>query len=56
MAGQSIGAALVRFQAEQARRKSDKILEAIIQRARDGFSLSQPDGTVLIYNQAMEKR
>jgi PAS domain S-box-containing protein len=54
VAGQSIGAALVRFQAEQARRKSDKILEAIIQRARDGFSLSQPDGTVLIYNQAME--
>ncbi|NLM46830.1 MAG: PAS domain S-box protein [Firmicutes bacterium] len=55
MIGRSIGAALVRFQAEQERRKMQLILDKIIQNARDGFSLATQDGEFLIYNAAMER-
>ncbi|NLN07434.1 MAG: PAS domain S-box protein [Firmicutes bacterium] len=53
--GRSIGAALVRFQAEQERRKTQLILDKVIQNARDGFSLATQDGEFLIYNAAMER-
>ena len=55
VAGQSIGAALVRFQAEQERQKAQLILDTVIRKAREGFSLSTQDGKFLIYNEAMER-
>lgn len=54
-AGQSIGAALSRFLEEQARRRSELILNTIVQKAHDGFSLGKPDGTIVLYNEAMER-
>jgi PAS domain S-box-containing protein len=51
--GQSIAAALVRFQAEQERRKAELILNTIVQKAQDGFLLSTLDGKAIIYNEAM---
>ncbi|MCR3922423.1 MAG: PAS domain S-box protein, partial [Firmicutes bacterium] len=55
IAGQSIGTALVRFQAEQGKKKTELILNTIIQKARDGFFLGTPDGKTIIYNEAMER-
>jgi PAS domain S-box-containing protein len=54
-AGHSIGAALVRFQAEDARRTSERILNALVEKARDGYSIHTPDGKTIMYNQAMVK-
>jgi PAS domain S-box-containing protein len=51
--GQSIAAALVRFQAEQERSKAELILNTIVQKAQDGFLLSTLDGKAIIYNEAM---
>jgi PAS domain S-box-containing protein len=55
VAGQSVAAALVRFEAEQARMKSELLLNTIIEKARDGFSLSTPEGKMVVYNEAMER-
>lgn len=55
VAGQSIGAALVRFQAEQERQRVQLILDTVIRKAREGFSLSTQQGKFLIYNEAMER-
>ena len=54
LAGQSIGTALDRFRAEQAWRRSEILLDEVIQKAQDGFSLTTPEGSVIIYNKAME--
>ncbi|NLZ39075.1 MAG: PAS domain S-box protein [Firmicutes bacterium] len=53
--GQSIGAALARFQAEQERHKTELILNTVIQKVRDGLLLGTPDGKVIIYNEVMER-
>jgi PAS domain S-box-containing protein len=53
--GQSIGAALARFQAEQEQHKAELILNTVIQKVRDGLLLGTPDGKVIIYNEAMER-
>ena len=55
VASQAIGTALVRWEADQARQKSELILNTVIQKANDGFSLGTPDGKVIIYNEAMER-
>ncbi|WP_083798568.1 PAS domain S-box protein [Dethiobacter alkaliphilus] len=55
LAGKSIGTALTRFRAEQAHRRSEMLLDEIIQKAQDGFSLTTPEGRVIIYNNAMEE-
>jgi PAS domain S-box-containing protein len=55
VAGRSIGAVLVRFQAEEARRSSEHILNALVEKARDGFSIGTPDGEMMMYNKSMER-
>lgn len=55
VASQAIGTSLVRWEADQARQKSELILNTVIQKANDGFSLGTPDGKVAIYNEAMER-
>lgn len=53
--GQSIAAALVRFRAEQERRKAELILNTIVQKAQDGFLLGTLEGKAVIYNEAMQR-
>lgn len=55
VAGQSIGAALVRFEAEKARETNEKILDALVENARDGVFISAKERQVILYNNAMEK-
>lgn len=55
MVGMSIGAAIIRFQAETAKKNSELLLNTMIQKAREGFFLAAQNGEMAIYNEAMER-
>lgn len=44
-----------RLGAERARRRSEERLRAIVDQTNQGISLGKPDGTISIYNPAMER-